>query len=119
VLVKGGACLRLVILKFRFGPLHRLIGITGLLDCRCVPCPGRAQLRQFGLQSTEACMSPLALQADLVHCRPFISDVPESDVRPGFPVLTSARFEVPCEGRRKEFPVAKGRAIDDGPTSST
>jgi hypothetical protein len=39
--------------------------------------------------------------------------------KPGFPVLVVAQFEVLSEGREKEFPVATGRTIDDGPTSPT
>jgi hypothetical protein len=43
----------------------------------------------------------------------------ESDIQPGFPVLVVAQFEVLSEGREKDFPVATGRTIDDGPTSPT
>jgi hypothetical protein len=41
----------------------------------------------------------------------------ESDIQPGFPLLVVAQFEVLSEGREKEFPVARGRTIDDGSTS--
>jgi hypothetical protein len=43
----------------------------------------------------------------------------ESDVQPGFPLLTNAGFEVLREGRAKEFFGRQGRTIDDGPTSPT